>query len=226
MNQYRFRKSSKIVSKLKLTDDVFYATIVDRSPTINIVLTKNQIDLEQFESFLEQIETLREYSPEKAQELSDSFFNYEQNTDLIATITGVVSEETIGELLLNSRFGDSEVPILHISWVGSSPYYSGNRFGVFIMYILAKYCLDTKHIQFITLDDDTDIRPINVNHSGRVDNIYYLIGFKHKGRIGISEYWKQWNPSNVVQGPERIIGINEFMSSREITQIQSMYKVF
>jgi hypothetical protein len=226
MNQYRFQKSTKIVSKLEITDNVFYATIVDRHPIINIVLTKNQIDLEQFNDFLGQIETLREYNPEKAQELSDSFFNYEQNTDLIATITGVTNEETIGELLLNSRYGDSNVQVLHINWVGSSPYYSGNRFGVLIMYILAKYCLDTKRIQFITLDDDTDIRPINVNHSGKVDNIYYLIGFKHKGRIGNSEYWKQWNPGNVIQGPERIISINEFMNSREIKQIQNMYKVF
>jgi hypothetical protein len=224
MNQYRFQKSSKILSKLQITDNVFYATIVDRTPTINIVLTKNQIDIEQFEAFLGQIETLREYSPDRAQELSDSFFNYEQNHDLIATITGVVSEETVGELLLNSRYGDSEVPILHINWVGSSPYYSGNRFGVLIMYILVKYCLDTKNIQFITLDDDTDVRPINVNHSGKVDNIYYLIGFKHKGRIGNSEYWKQWNPGNVIQGPERIITTNEFMNSREIKQIQSIYK--
>ena len=152
MNQYRFQKSSKIVSKLQLSDNVLYATIVDKHPTINIVLTKNQIDLEQFQTFLEQLETLREYNPEKARELSDSFFDYNQNTDLIATITGVVSEETIGELLLNSRYGDTEVPILHINWVGSSPYYSGNRFGVLIMYILAKYCLDTKRVQFITLD--------------------------------------------------------------------------
>jgi hypothetical protein len=226
MNQYRFQKSSKILSKLQITDNVFYATIVDRNPTINIVLTKNHIDLEQFEAFLGQIETLREYSPDKAQELSDSFFNYEQNNDLIATITGVVTEETVGELLLNSRYGDSEVPVLHINWVGSSPYYSGNRFGVLIMYILAKYCLDTKRIQFITLDDDTDVRPINVNHSGKVDNIYYLIGFKHKGRVGNSEYWKQWNPGNVIQGPERIISTGEFMNSREIKQIQSIYRSF
>ena len=92
------------------------------------------------------------------------------------------------------------------------------------MYILAKYCLDNKHIQFITLDDDTDIRPIDINHSNKLDNIYYLIGFKHKGRIGNSEYWKQWKPDNVTQGPERIISIGDFMSSREITQIQRMYR--
>ena len=224
MEQYQLTKSSKIVSKLQLSDNTFYVTIVDRHPVINIVLTKNYIDLEQFRSFLEQIETLREYNPEKAHELSNTFFNYDQNTDLISTITGVIIEETAGEVLLNSRYGNSEIPILNINWVSSSPYYSGNRFGVLIMYILAKYCLDNKHIQFITLDDDTDIRPIDINHSNKVDNIYYLIGFKHKGRIGNSEYWKQWKPDNVTQGPERIISIGDFMSSREITQIQRMYR--
>ena len=60
MEQYQLTKSSKIVSKLQISDNTFYVTIVDRHPVINIVLTKNYIDLEQFRSFLEQIETLRE----------------------------------------------------------------------------------------------------------------------------------------------------------------------
>jgi predicted GH43/DUF377 family glycosyl hydrolase len=226
MNQYRFRKSTPIVSKLQLADKLFYATVVDHHPTIHVFLTKNQIDLEQLESFFEQLETLRQYNPEQAKILSDSFLNYEQNHDLIATITGVVNEETAGELLLNSRYGEDEVPVLHINWVGSSPYYSGNRFGVLVMYVLAKYCMDTKNIQYITLDDDTDVLPIDINHNGKVDNIYYLIGFKHKGKIGRSEYWKKWNPGNATEGPERIISISEFMNSREITQIQNMYKTF
>jgi hypothetical protein len=226
MNQYRFRKSTPIVSKLQLADKLFYATVVDHHPTIHVFLTKNQIDLEMLENFFEQLETLREYNPEQAKTLSDSFLNYDQNHDLIATITGVVTEETASELLLNSRYGDNEVPVLHINWVGSSPYYSGNRFGVLVMFVLAKYCMDTKNIQYITLDDDTDVSPIDINHNGKVDNIYYLIGFKHKGKIGSSEYWKKWNPGNNTQGPERIMRISECMNSREITQIQSMYKTF
>jgi hypothetical protein len=224
--QYRLHKLSNIVSKIQLADNIFYATVFNKHPIVHVFLTKNKINVEQLETFFEQIETLREYNPEQSKILNDSFFDYTQNPDLIATITGVVTNEASGELLLNSRYGESEVPVLHINWVGSSPYYSGNRFSVLVMFILAKYCFDTTNIQYITLDDDTDVLPININHSGKSDNIYYLIGFKHKGRIGDSEYWKKWNPGNTTEGPERIITIGEFMNSREVRNIQSMYKFF
>jgi hypothetical protein len=202
MSVHRFVKTSPVRSKLPLEDNSFYATITDNGDsTINILLTKFPMDPS-----------------------SNLDYNFETNHNLIAMTTGVISSEEIGDLLLDSSLGDSEIAKVNINWVSSSPYYSGNRFGVFIMYLLVAYSIQKYGIQYVTLDDDTDIQPINVEHQmGKVDNIYYLIGFKHRGKIGSQEYWKTWYPANVTQGPERIIGASEFMASKEIVSIQKIF---
>jgi hypothetical protein len=205
MAQYRYRKSTPITSKLHLEDSTFYATILDNGDSlINILLTKYPID--------------PSVSPD---------YSFETNHNLIAITTGVIDREEIGELLLDSSLGDAEVTKLNINWVSSSPYYSGNRFGVFIMYLLVAYSIQKYGIQYVTLDDDTDVKPINVDYEmGKVDNIYYLIGFKHRGKIGNQEYWKTWYPSNVINDPARIITAGDFMASKEIVSIQNKFMPF
>ena len=220
VNTYAFVKNSPIHSKLSINDNNIYATLYQTGVNISIVLTKERVDVEWFKAFKSEVIRLSGIDKDKAAQLNNSFYDFNQNHNLLAIIEGVTSSEPANELLLNSGYDDSPIPILHIMWISSSPFYSGNRFGVLLMYLLASY---TKDINYITLDDDTDILPINIDHAGKTDNIYYLIGFKHKGRKRSGEYWKVWNPSNSTEGPERIISIQDFMGSREIVSISKMY---
>ena len=220
VNAYAFVKNSPIRSKLPIHDNNVYATLYQSEVNISIVLTKEPLDIQWFKTFKAEVIRLSGIDKEEAGRLNNSFYDFNQNHNLLAIIEGVISSEPANELLLNSRYSDTPIPILHIMWISSSPFYSGNRFGVLLMYLLASY---TTGIKYITLDDDTDILPININHTGKTDNIYYLIGFKHKGKIGSAEYWKKWNPSNSTEGPERIISIEEFMGRREIVSIANMY---
>ena len=220
VNTYAFIKNSPIRSKLSINNNNVYATLYQTGVNISIALTKEPVDAEWFRAFKTEVIRLGGIDKEEATRLNNSFYDFNQNHNLLAIIEGVLTNEPANELLLNSGYDDSPIPILHIMWISSSPFYSGNRFGVLLMYLLASYTTD---INYITLDDDTDILPINIDHSGKTDNIYYLIGFKHKGRKRSGEYWKTWNPSNSTEGPERIISIEDFMGSREIMSISKMY---
>lgn len=220
VKDYSFVKNIPIRSKLYINDNNVYATVYQNGVNISIALTKERIDIQWFKSFKDRVIRLSEIDKTEGSRLHNSFYDFNQNHNLLAIIEGVITSEPANELLLNSGYDDSPIPILHIMWISSSPYYSGNRFGVLLMYLLVNY---TSGIKYITLDDDTDIHPINIDHTGKTDNIYYLIGFKHKGRKGSEEYWKTWNPSNSTEGPERIISIQDFMGSREIISISKMY---
>jgi hypothetical protein len=220
VDTYAFVKNSPIRSKLPISNNNVYAVVYQNGVNISIALTKEKIEAEWFTAFKTEVIRLSGIDKEEAARLNNSFYDFNQNHNLLAIIEGVLTSEPANELLLNGSDDDSDIPILHIMWISSSPLYSGNRFGVLLMYLLTSY---TKGIRYITLDDDTDILPINIDHSGKTDNIYYLIGFKHKGRKGSEEYWKTWNPSNSTEGPERIISIEDFMGSREIVSITKMY---
>ena len=220
VDTYAFVKNSPIRSKLSISDNNVYAMVYQNGVNISIALTKEKIEAEWFKSFKTEVIRLSGIDKEEAARLNNSFYDFNKNHNLLAIIEGVLTSEPANELLLNGSDDDTAIPVLHIMWISSSPFYSGNRFGVLLMYLLARY---TKGIEYITLDDDTDILPINIDHSGKTDNIYYLIGFKHKGRRRSGEYWKTWNPSNSTEGPERIISIVDFMGSREIMSISKMY---
>jgi hypothetical protein len=220
VKEYSFVKNIPIRSKLPISDNNVYATVYQKGVNISIALTKEKIDIQLFKSFKDRVSSLSKINKEEASKLNNTFYDFNENSNLLAIIEGVVTNEASNELLLNGSDDYTDIPILHIMWISSSPYYSGNRFGVLLMYLLVKY---TTGIKYITLDDDTDIQPINIDHSGKTDNIYYLIGFKHKGRKGSEEYWKTWNPSNSIEGPERIISVEDFRASREIISISKMY---
>jgi hypothetical protein len=222
VKQYAFVKNIPMRSKLPINDNNVYATVYQNGFNISIALTKEKIDIEWFKTFKDSISRLSEIDKEGASRLHNSFYDFNQNHLLLAIIEGVVTSEPRDELLLTGDNDDTSIPILHIMWISSSPYYSGNRFGVLLMYLLVNYAA---HIEYITLDDDTDILPINIEHTGKTDNIYYLIGFKHKGRKGSEEYWKTWNPSNSIEGPERIISVKDFINSREIISISKIYSM-
>jgi hypothetical protein len=222
VKSYGFYKNSPIRSKLPITHNNVYAYIYVSGFNVSIALTKEKIDIQWFKSFNDEVARISNINKEEASRLHNSFYDFSQNPNLLAIIQGVVNNEPANELLLTGDEDDTSIPILHIMWVSSNPYYSGNRFGLLLMYLLVNH---TTGINYITLDDDTDILPINIEHTGITDNIYYLIGFKHKGRKGSEEYWKTWNPSNSIEGPERIISVEDFMSSREIISISKMYSM-
>jgi hypothetical protein len=222
VRDYTFVKNIPIRSKLHISDNYVYATVYQNGVNISIALTKEKIDIVWFKSFKEEVSRLSNINRDEASILHNSFYNFNQNHNLLAIIEGVVNSEPANELLLTGGDDDTSIPILHIMWISSNPYYSGNRFGVLLMYLLVNYVTG---IKYITLDDDTDILPINIEHTGKTDNIYYLIGFKHKGRKGQEEYWKTWNPSNSIEGPERIISVEDFIGSREIISISKMYSM-
>ena len=220
VKEYAFVKNGPIRSKLPISDNNVYSYIYESGFNVSIALTKEKIDIQWFKSFKDEVSRLSNINKEEASRLHNTFYDYNQNPNLLAIIEGVVTSEPANELLLNGSDDETPIPILHIMWIGSNPYYSGNRFGVLLMYLLGSYATG---IKYITLDDDTDILPINIGHSGKTDNIYYLIGFKHRGIKGSEEYWKTWYPSNSIMGPERIISVGDFMSSREIISISKMY---
>jgi hypothetical protein len=132
----------------------------------------------------------------------------------LCTVSGVMSQEPRGELLLlkEKAWGDQMVPILTITWLHTNPLYAGFKYGACLMYLLALFAQKQYHAQYIVLDDTTDVPPPS--------NLFHLMGFKHRARleVGGEEFWQSWraeqHPQQACVGPERLVEINTFMTSR------------
>ena len=118
----------------------------------------------------------------------------------------------------NSRNLSTEVNVLQINWIGlADEKYSGNRFGIYGMYLLEQTAKKNFNIQYITLEDHTTVEPPK--------NLYYKLKFNL-----LNDYtWKDWHKwtaekgMNNVPTDERMISIEDFEQSEEIKSIQKLY---
>ena len=150
------------------------------------------------------------------QAISYTLIDTVKHTEL-CTISGVMTQERRCELLLLHQHQHQEqdmVPVLTITWLHTNPLYVGFKYGACLMYLLVLFAKEQYHAQYIILDDTTDVPPPS--------NIFYLMGFQHRARLGGGggkEFWQSWRHDEKSQpciGPERLVEMDKFMASRFI----------
>jgi hypothetical protein len=129
----------------------------------------------------------------------------------------------------NSRYTEGrnyskDPSALHIKWVGTDEKYAGNRLGMYAIYFIEQICIKNFNIEYITLEDDTDVNPPK--------NLYYKLNFDLlvKGKNTNGQYdmwndWHEWYAKNQKTSPEneRMVSIKKFESSPEIAAVRDMY---
>lgn len=112
---------------------------------------------------------------------------------------------------------------MNIGFIETSHKHLGNKYSIYLIYLLSLYAKHSFNINSITLDDDTGRNAVYINSTGKIrKNLYYSLGFKIKNENTNS--WKNWTPENRPNN-DRFITFDDLMKNEVLTNVVNMYNI-